>query len=429
MKESPAIDKLPLMIKRNNEAPDFPSILVLSRSQMIVERYLQEYYPRLDDYVNEQRILIIDIDIKTLRSWYPTKNWKRDIEFTCKYMMNLRKSVGRKGSFSYFTLLSYANLDEDGLHIHVDPIVMKKYIIGENKPSTSFDYSLSNKFKGIYTHEFYWLMCLNDNPRSGYSFTLDVEWFHQNFDIQYENKDIRKNIIIPVQEEIKRFYDEKLCPCYFEFSECRELIGKNTSIIAWEFKIFNDSRKNKRQLQAHNAYTEVDNFLKKYLPKFRVNVLEQIRVLDSEKIIHIWMRLQKFESSDKDSINNKSAYVYYILQRYGIDPKAKKKLELQPNTGVASPLFEKEERDTAAGISFWLKTIRHIDESPAVLPDVKKLFNQLNFFSYTEEEKENVITFKTSMEVYVAIENNFINEFAEVLKRYFPSPLKVMYRV
>lgn len=65
------------LIKRNNSAPDFPSTLILSRSQMIVERYIQEYSYNLEDYIQNRRILTVDIDIQTLRNWYPTKHWKK----------------------------------------------------------------------------------------------------------------------------------------------------------------------------------------------------------------------------------------------------------------------------------------------------------------------------------------------------------------
>lgn len=68
------------LIKRNNSAPDFPSTLILSRSQMIVERYIQEYSYNLEDYIQNRRILTVNIDIQTLRNWYPTKHWKKDLE-------------------------------------------------------------------------------------------------------------------------------------------------------------------------------------------------------------------------------------------------------------------------------------------------------------------------------------------------------------
>ena len=41
---------------------------------MIVERYIQEYSYNLEDYIQNRRILTVDIDIQTLRNWYPTKH-------------------------------------------------------------------------------------------------------------------------------------------------------------------------------------------------------------------------------------------------------------------------------------------------------------------------------------------------------------------
>lgn len=413
------------LMKRNNSAPDFPSTLILSRSQLIVERYLQEYAYNLEDYIKNRRILTVDIDIPTLRSWYPTKHWKKDLENTCLYMMNARKGNSTKGGFELYSLLTFAELDETGLHVNVDPTVLQKYIIASNVSTTDIDFGLQNKFKGVYTHEFYWLTCLNDQPCFGYKFSLTPEWINDKFGVNYQNSNIKAQIIIPSQEEMKKFYDNKLCPRYFTFEEIRQVVGKCTKIIRWEFTIHNENREDKRKIEANKAYREINKFLAEHLPKYRINILDQIRLFDTEHIIRIWMRLTKYVVSDKEQIRNRTAYLFYILEKYDVYPKRKNKASAPL---ISTPLFQKEEKDTAAGIRYWTECMRHIEESPNASREVKDLFKKLCFYTYVEDENENIITFQTSKDAYTSIETYFSKVFEEVLQRYFPSPLKVFYK-
>ena len=82
-------------------------------------------------------------------------------------------------------------------------MVLQKYIIASNTPNTLIDFGLSNKFKGAYTHEFYWLTCLHDQPSSGYKFDLTPEWIKNKFGVKYQNSNIKLQIIIPAQKRNK----------------------------------------------------------------------------------------------------------------------------------------------------------------------------------------------------------------------------------
>lgn len=53
------------------------------------------------------------------------------------------------------------------------------------------------------------------------------------------------------------------------------------------------------------------------------------------------MRLNKFENSDKNEIRNKTAYLIFILDKYGISAKQKKK---NASSITSAPLFEKKRR-------------------------------------------------------------------------------------
>lgn len=137
------------------------------------------------------------------------------------------------------------------------------------------------------------------------------------------------------------------------------------------------------------------------------------------------MRLDKYNQSDTSHIRTRTGYLCYILQCYGIRPTQKK---IDPQKIKEAPLFQKEEKDTAAGISYWFECLKHIKNSPAN-EQVKSLFAKLNFYEYTEKDTESALTFSAPHDVYVAIETYFLKDFERVLLQYFPSNLKVYYHV
>lgn len=51
-----------------------------------------------------------------------------------------------------------------------------------------------------------------------------------------------------------------------------------------------------------------------------MNILTQIKAFDSDKIIQIWMRFEKFKIDDTSHIRDKVAYLCSILPHYGINP-------------------------------------------------------------------------------------------------------------
>ena len=172
----------------------------------------------------------------------------------------------------------------------------------------------------------------------------------------------------------------------------------------------------------HNIYKiEKDRCYEKY----RINILNQIRLMDSDKIIHLWLRLYKYENTETSHINKKTNYLCFIFRRYGINPNSSK---IDQSKIKDAPLFQKEEKDTAAGIRYWAECITHIKESSAST-QIKDLFSQLNFYDYRETDTECILTFKTSYNVYNTIETYFIDDFQRVLLKYFPANLKVCYNV
>ena len=147
--------------------------------------------------------------------------------------------------------------------------------------------------------------------------------------------------------------------------------------------------------------------------------------MNSDKIIHLWLRLYKYENTETSHINKKTNYLCFIFRRYGINPNSSK---IDQSKIKDAPLFQKEEKDTAAGIRYWAECITHIKESSAST-QIKDLFSQLNFYDYRETDTECILTFKTSYNVYNTIETYFIDDFQRVLLKYFPANLKVCYNV
>ncbi len=413
------------LLKRNKQAPGFSTSIVRNRSQLLIERYIQVLNYNLQEYIRNQRILKLDIPPEILRTWYPTPNWKKDIDKMIKDFMKVKGKPDADGNFDYMSLFSRAILDNQGLHLNVDPEVLQIYIISSNTPYTSLDYNLTNYFKCSYTYEMYWEMLKHDNPYDQFKFFLTPKAINQKFGIKYNVTNIVEKIIVPTQQEIKFFFDEGRAPRFFTYKERRELIGKCKKVTGWEFTVHNESRVKRQDIEAQEVFLKIDFFLRKYLEKMRLNILDQIRMMSSDKIIQLWMRLEKFENSDTSHIHTKVGYLCYILKCYGINPKSRK---IDQAKIVNAPLFQKEEKDTAAGIGYWFECIKHIKESNAS-EQVKALFEKLNFYDYKETDSESILTFKTSHEVYNSIETYFINDFRYVLLKYFPANIKIIYNV
>lgn len=413
------------LLKRNKQAPSFTTSMVRSRSQLLIERYIQFLNYDLQEYIHHQRILKVDIPPEVLRSWYPTPNWKKDIDKMIKDFMKIKGTPDADGNFDYMSLFSRAKLDNTGLHLNVDPEVLQIYIITNGTPYTSLDYNLTKYIKCSYTYEMYWEMAKHDEPRDNYTFFLTPADFNRKFSINYNVTNILEKIIIPTQKEIEQFFRDGLSPRFFTYQERRKIVGKCKKIEGWEFKIHNESRSKRQDIEAQEAFVKIDKFLRLHLEKMRLNILDQVRLMNSDKIIQLWMRLDKYNQSDTSHIRTRTGYLCYILQCYGIHPTQKK---IDPQKIKEAPLFQKEEKDTAAGISYWFECLKHINNSSAS-EQVKSLFAKLNFYEYTEKDTESALTFSAPHDVYVAIETYFLKDFERVLLQYFPSNLKVYYHV
>lgn len=410
------------ILRRNKQAPSFTTSIVRSRSQLLIERYIQTINCDLEDYISNLRILKLDIPPEILRSWYPTPNWKKDIDKMIRDFMNVKGKPDANGNFDYMSLFSRARLLDDGLHLNIDPEVLQIYIINSGAPS--LDYNLTKYIKCSYTYEMYWEMLKHDDPRDSYKFFLSPGDINKKFEIKYNVTQIVEKILVPTQKEIKKFFDENLAPRFFTYNERRELIGKCRKIIGWEFTIHNEVRVKRQNIEAQDSYAKIDNILRKTLSdKLRMNTLEQIRVMPSEKIIQIKIRLEKFENSDKSHINTQIGYLCYILQCYDINPRSNR---IDKSKIKDAPLFEKSEKDTAAGVGYWYECLMHIKESSAT-KEIKALFEKLHFDGYTETETNSVLVFRTSKDVIDNIETFYINDFKRVLLKYFPSNLNVYY--
>lgn len=413
-------DKKDILIKRNNEAPGFSSSLSGNRGQLIIERYIQQQNIPLEEYIKNERILNILIPVPVLRQWYPGPNWKKDLAKVCSEQIRDVKEIHyADGNFRMMRLIAFAELSNEGLLVSVLPQVLHYYLVGEKSPySTSIEYNLTTKFLSRYSHEIYWEICKHDNPREHYSFFITPQEINTRFDTNYNVTNIINQILKPTQEEIKSLYDQKLSPRYFTFNEKKE----NRKIIGWELQIHNIERENRELQKTQECYKFIENVLNKYIPKYKLAILSQIRSFPNEKIIQLFMRLEKFEQDDKQNIKSIHAYLCTILQHYNINPYSTNK-----SKNIESSLFEKEERDLAEGLKCWLKTMRHIEESKTATPDVKKLFSQVKFYSFSEIEKGYLLTLQLPDEVLRTIKIYFNESFNEVISLYFPINTTIKY--
>lgn len=416
-----------IIIKRNNQAPSFSSSLAGNRSQMIIERYIQYNNIDVQEYIDTNRILTMVIPINILRQWYPGPNWKKDIAKVCTgKMKDVRMISLPNGNFKLMNLFSYAELSDDGLFLDVVPKVLQYYIVGKNNPFTALDYDLTTKFESKFCHEIYWEICKHDNPKERYTFFLTPDDINEKFGTKYNVTNILDKILTPTQLEIKQLYEQNQTPRFFTFKERREIVGKCKKIIGWEITVHNQERSQRQDIKAQEAFIKIDTFLQQNLDKFRMNVLSQIRRFDSEKIILLWMRLETYTLQDKSLIRNESAYLCTILSKYGINPHSATKSK---NIYNDMPLFEKEEKDTAEGIRFWLQCSFYIQESTVATNDVKKLFQKVYFYSYTTSEDCNVLTLGMDWNTHHDLKFYFHQHLINLIEKYFPTPIKVNYHV
>lgn len=416
------------LVKRNNEAPSFSSSIVGNRSQLLIERYIQLKNIDVQEYIDTGRVLSMTIPIPILREWYPGPNWKKDLAKVCYgEMRKVQKVTMPNGNFRINNFFSWAELSDEGLVLDVIPKVLQYYKIGSGTLLSSIEYNVTNLFKSKFTHELYWEVCKNDNPRSNYCFFLTPKDINKKYLTKYNVTNIKKEILEPVQAELKKLYNDGLSTRFFTYEERREIIGKCKKLVGWEFKIYNEIRDKKQDIKAQEAYRNIDNFLQENLPKYRMNILTQVKGFDSDKIIQIWMRFEKFKIDDTSHIRDKVAYLCSILPHYGINPHNVPKSKTK-GTEIP-PLFEKEEKDTGIGIRCWMETLNHINESDTASKDVKELFNRIKFDSYTETEECNILTLRMNEVTRNSIKIYFEQVFLEVLQRYFPANLILKYYV
>lgn len=161
------------LVKRNNEAPSFSSSIVGNRSQLLIERYIQLKNIDVQEYIDTGRVLSMTIPIPILREWYPGPNWKKDLAKVCYgEMRKVQKVTMPNGNFRINNFFSWAELSDEGLVLDVIPKVLQYYKIGSGTLLSSIEYNVTNLFKSKFTHELYWEVCKNDNPRSNYCFFL-----------------------------------------------------------------------------------------------------------------------------------------------------------------------------------------------------------------------------------------------------------------
>jgi hypothetical protein len=132
-------------------------------------------------------------------------------------------------------------------------------------------------------------------------------------------------------------------------------------------------------------------------------------------------------SQDVTTIRNEVAYLCSILSKYGINPHSSTKGKTEYSD---MPLFEKEEKDTSYGIRCWLQCSNHIAESSTASNDVKKLFEQVHFYSYASSDEGNKLILSVdNEEVHRNIKTYLLSNLQELLSKYFPQPLTFNFHV
>lgn len=420
-------DKKNELLKRNNSAPDFTNSIVKSRTELLVEMFIQKNNFDLQEYIDSQKILKINIPTSVLKEWYPTPNWKKDVTNMVNQLNSItRLEKGANGSFKYYALISYSKFDDEaGLQLNSDPESLKSFIIDSHTSYTLLDYELTNKFTCVYSHQLYWLVCKHDNSLCNYSLYLTPSEINNMFETKYVNKDILKYVISPFTKEIQTLFETGETNRSIIVETDWKVIGRQKQIVGWLIKIQNTDRQSKIELNAIQNLKIIDSIIQEYLPKHKKNILNQVRLSEPELIVALSQRLEAFVKSDKSSIDNIKGYLYRVLE-VGFNIHPNKKTSLTYENIKNSSIFEKEEKDNAEGILKWLRCVDYWNNTPA---NIQSIFKQVSFYSYTKkiESNELIISFP-SKTIHEIIKNEFYEVFITPIEKEFTNT-KLFYQI
>lgn len=417
------------LLKRNNQAPNFPTNIIKSRAELLVEMFVQKMEFDLQEYIEAQRIFKINIPTKILKEWYPTPNWKKDVTSMVNQLRNVsRFEKGANGSFKYYSLISFSQFsDEEGLQLNSDPEALKSFIVDSKTSYTLLDYELTNKFKCVYSHQIYWLICKHDNAYHRYQLYLTPSEINEMFETHYQCSDIKKYIFTPVKKELKKLFDTGYTTRDFTIEDDWQVIGRKKQITGWFIKIQNTDRIERVDLMAIENLHAIETIIQKYLPKKKANISQQLHVAKSETILALYTRLVEFEKSDKSHIANIPGYVCKILEAYQISPN--KKVNISSEQISSSPLFEKQEKDTAFGLDRWLQC-REYWKSTDIPEEAKIALSELRYYSYTENLEEEKLTLSVPSEtLYATIEEKFIDILRKTIHKFYSNSTSLFYNI
>lgn len=425
-KKYPILKEEPIL-KRNNDAPGFSSSIVRNRNQLLIEMYIQRDNIDIQSYINAQRYLRLDIPIETLREWYPTPNWKKDISKMCRDMQAFKTNIDSpNGDFKYMNLLLNMELDPTGLHLEVNPKALQYFVITNNK-FTSLYYNATKCFKISFSHELFWQACKHDISSHNFSFFLTPIEINKTFGTKYQNSNIKSKILVPAQEEIKSAYDRGISPIYITFEERREVIGKAKKIVGWEFHIHNENREKEQDELAIEAYRKIYNFLEKYYNKYHLNVIEQVRTFNSKFILELWIRLEQIEGQMDKIIDLQKYLSKVLIDGFGITPQKR----TLPNKDITeSPLFSEEEKMNREGSKKWEDCRHYIRNEPSFPMEFKNLIkNEVGVYEYIITDIYSQLTLKCSESVRGTIKILYMEHLMQSICAIFPPKTQLVIKV
>lgn len=416
-------------LKRNNEAPDFPTNIVKSRAELLVEMFVQKNEYNLQEFIDSQRIFKINIPIQILREWYPTPNWKKDVTKMVRQLNKVSRFESQpNGDFEYYSLISFSKFSEEtGLQLNSDPEALRKFLIDSKSSYTMLDYELTNKFRCVYSHQLYWLICKHDNAYHDYKMYITPEEINRMFNLKYQSSDIKRFIFGPFKKELQKLYEDGETTRFVDIEDDCKVIGRRKQIIGFIIKINNSDRTNKIDLEALNAFKLVENIIQKYLPKYKRNIMQQLQVSKPEIIVALWVRLSDFDKSNKSEISNIPGYLCTILEVFQIKPH--KKINITAAQIAESTLFDKEEKLTAEGIAAWMKCTEYW-QSDAASEDVKSLFSVVRFDSYSRSSIDGhpkLVLSLPNENVYNSIELRYLDFLKKSIQFFFGENTELNY--
>lgn len=417
---------------RANEAPELTGTLIRNRAQFLAEKYIQNFNVPLEKYIQNNQYLDLNIPIEVIRVWYPTSNWKKDLENMCSKLLSKQVRIRTEnGNFRNYNIFSSAELTDEGLSMHIEPSALKVYLLDSDSRFTNVDYNVTTYFTCKYSHQLYWECVKNSNAFNRYRFVLTPEGLNLSFGLKYTPNKLALKILEPVRLEFETLYERGIMPLKFRYETIIKPKGRSRYIDHWQIYIESREREQFEGNHITGWIKEIEVFLDEYLPLKKPIIMAQVSQLQPEIIGKLYTRICKLKNGELKVKDNPTAYICQVLMSddYQINPNRipKRKKHIEKENQQSLPFDD--------GIDQWQEFLsmskdylqgEYYESKTGTQKAWDVWINTLEYVDY----KDNELYVKCSRFVAEYIEENLIDKLFPLLIRCFNNKkIKLTYQL